>query len=329
MVRIPDQDRLAILDAHLGHWTEANTINGTPVEIAEGFGVDQLATLRDEYEAKQIEISTMEGELVVCRAERDGLWGINPEQGIWSRLRQYKPLLKARLGGRHPLARTVPNLGKVTPANYRRIVQTFVNHWTQVNAQVTPAFTLGAYTLAMLQAEQAALAEKMTAISQLETALLPLAREQREQLFGDEAEEVREETSIVSRLLLYRAIVRAMFATQPIADSLPDLFPASSAGGNQLPTVRFNYQPLANGIETWHEVPAEAGDAQMAYVREGGLEEVRALNQTTPGSVEVIEWPNVTLVDELDEFELRSMNNLTVARGTHDPSLPRPLVAVT
>ena len=27
----------------------------------------------------------------------------------------------------------------------------------------------------------------------------------------------------------------------------------------------------------------------------------------------------------LDEFELRSMNNLTVARGTHDPSLARPL----
>ncbi|MEZ6111125.1 MAG: hypothetical protein R3C99_08925 [Pirellulaceae bacterium] len=63
-------------------------------------------------------------------------------------------------------------------------------------------------------------------------------------------------------------------------------------------------------------MPAEAGDAQMAYVREGGLEEVRTLKQPTPGSVEVIEWPNVSLVDELDEFELRSMNNLTVARGS-------------
>ncbi|MCA9218964.1 MAG: hypothetical protein KDA71_01480 [Planctomycetales bacterium] len=329
MARIPDYRRLVVVDNHLGHWAQANQITGEPFEIVPGFGVEQLRDLRNQLRDLQDSIGVMEMQLIVARADRNAMFGSTNEQGVWGRLKHYKPLLKARLGSRNPLARTVPAIGRVAPKHFNRILQAFIDHWAEVNAQVTPAFTLGPYTLAMLQAEQAALAEKMTAISQLETALLPLAREQREQLFGDEAEEVREENSIVSRLLLYRAIVRAMFATQPIADSLPDLFPAQSNGAGRLPTVRFNYQPLANGIETWHEVPAEAGDAQMAYVREGGLEEVRTLNQTTPGSVEVIEWPNVSLVDELDEFELRSMNNLTVARGTHDPSLPRPLVAVT
>lgn len=324
MVRIPDQDRLAVVDAHLAHWAEADTINGTPIEIVTGFGVTELTTLRDDYHVKQSAIATMEMQLTTARAERDSAWGINPNQGIWARLKQYKPLLKARLGGRHPLTRTVPNLGKVAVQNYHKIVHAFIDHWTEVNAAVTPAFTLGTYTLAMLQADHTALNAKMQSVEQLENARLPLAREEREQLFGDEPEEVREESSIVSRLVLYQATIRAIFPTQPIADSLPRIFPGSPTPTPPLPEVRFNAQQVSDIVETWHEVPEDVTNSQLAFLREGAIERTEELTSPAPGSIELINWPGLFLVDELDEFELRSADNLTVARGVLDPSLPRP-----
>ena len=114
MARIPEALRLQILDAHLGHYAEANTINGTPIELVAGFGLAQLQTLRDGYADKVLEIQQLEeSDLPNLRAERDGLWGLSPQDddGIWFRLSQYKPLVRARLGARHPLSRTVPNLG--------------------------------------------------------------------------------------------------------------------------------------------------------------------------------------------------------------------------
>ena len=113
MPRIPDQDRLGVVDAHIGHWQQADAQQAMPIEIMAGYGVAQLQTDRDAYHAKQEEVAQLESDLAAARAERDGIFGLTADDdgGAWFRLRQYKTFVRARLGARHPLSRTVPSCG--------------------------------------------------------------------------------------------------------------------------------------------------------------------------------------------------------------------------
>lgn len=323
MPRIPLLDRLEILDEHLGHWAEADTIAGVPIEIAPAFGRVQLQALRDQYHAMEEAITQLEGDLDVAQNERDGLWGTSPEDddGVWFRLKQYKVMVRARLGARHPLTRTVPNLGTVTPRNYLDIVHRFIDHWERVNALLTPDLTLGSFTLANLQTAHANLDAKIAQVDSVETTLR-VRREEREQLFGDEPEELREETSIIARLLLYHATIEATFPNQPIADSLPNIFPVGPE--TPLPTFDFNWvtQP-GSQIKTWLESPNLAGAALVA-IKEGAVELTEPFDPAAPGGIQVNVWSGVLVVDELDELELRNGDGITIARGVRNMALPEP-----
>lgn len=48
MGRIPDQNRLGVVDGHLGHYAQADAQAGTPIEILPGYGRTQLQADRDE-----------------------------------------------------------------------------------------------------------------------------------------------------------------------------------------------------------------------------------------------------------------------------------------
>ncbi len=42
MARIPEALRLAIIDGHITHWTEAEVLNGGPILIVAGYGLPEL-----------------------------------------------------------------------------------------------------------------------------------------------------------------------------------------------------------------------------------------------------------------------------------------------
>ncbi len=326
MARIRELDRLSIIDEHLAHWALANAVQA--ILLIAGYGRQQLVVQRNLYHALQGTIATLEADLIAAINQRDGIFGFGPEDpnGIWARLRQFKTLVIARLGPRHVLSRTVPNLGRMTPQLYLDLLGRFIDHWTRVNAALgaTP-LTLGTFAVADLETMRDNLADKIAEVNSI-NATLRVKRQEREQLFGDEKEELREETSIIARLVLYHAMIEATFPGQPLADSLPEIFPSSSTSSTPLPTFRFNWRVLPNGdLKVWYELPApELDNAVVLYLKEGAMELTSPVTSTTPGSVQVHTFQDVTVVDELDELELRDIDSLTIATGDRDTSLVEP-----
>lgn len=324
MARTRLEERLGILDLHLGHWSAADAL-GMPIEILAEYGRPQFLIQRDAYAALEVAIAKLESDLEVLRSERDGIWGVSPEDdlGLWFRLKQYKTVVALRLGARHPLTRTVPNLGRIGAHSYVEIAQRFIDHWERVNLALPAPLTLGAFTIALLQTGTTNLLAKIAAINTTD-ATLSVHREEREQLFGDEAEELREATSLVSRMLLYHVIIETTFPNQPIATSLPNVFPPESSG--TLPTFDFNYVTQAGGVlKTWFAVASAPAGTATVFLKEGAVELSFPLQASPAGGMQINLWNGVTLVGELDELELRNASGLTVARGVRDSSLPEPI----
>ena len=326
MARIPEALRLAIIDGHSTHWTEAEVLNGGPILIVVGYGLPELIAQRTAYQALLTAIIQLEGDLPALRAERDGIWGLSPQDddGVWFRLTQYKALVRARLGAKYPLSRTVPNFGDLNISRYLTITQQFIDHWERVNAALPSPLTLGSFTLALLQAAYTNLDTKIKGVESSETSAA-IKRAEREQLFGDEAEELREETSIIARLVLYQATLSAMFPNQPITDTLPAIFPASSSPS--VTNFDFNWvtQPGGN-VKLWYVAPTPAlTAAEQVFLKEGAFEATAPVAGTTPGSIQVHNFSGVTIVGELDELELHNAAGLTVARGVRNAGLPEPV----
>lgn len=324
MARIRELDRLSIVDEHLGHWSLVDAV--APLLLVAGYGRPQLLAQREQYHGLQESIAALEADFVVAISERDALFGIGPDDGsgAWARIKQFKTMVVARLGARHVLSRTVPNLGRITPQFYLDILHRFTDHWGRVNAALGAApLTLGTFALADLQTLHDGLMAKISEIDTI-TATLRVRRQEREQLYGDETEDLREETSIIARLSLYHALIEATFLNQPLADSLPDIFPAGSSP--TLPTFAFNWTAQPEGIlKLWYSPPSPAlTNAVVLFLKEGVVEQTSPVTSSSPGSTSVHTFTDVTVVDELDELELRDTDSLTIARGTRDPSLAEP-----
>lgn len=326
MTRIKEEDRLPVVDAHIGHWEQAEIVNGLPLEIATGFGLPQLQTLRDDYEALTDEILQLaETELPVLRAERDAAFGTssNDPGGVWMRLLQYKAYVKATLGVRHPLVKTIPNIGRVRVGRYRKILDRFIDHWEKVDEAGGGPMTLGGFAIADLEAAAATVEARLTEIEHLEESDLPLQRAERESLFGDVPEEERQPTSIIARLHLYHITIQTQFPGQPIADSLPEIYPGEGESSS-VGTFRFNWFDMGDGsVTVWIEMPAGIDNVYAAYMREGVLDQTVGV-ASMPGEVISIDWQDVTIVDEIDEIELQDEDGLTLARGERDQSIGTP-----
>ena len=61
------------------------------------------------------------------------------------------------------------------------------------------------------------------------------------------------------------------------------------------------------------------------FLKEGVIEITQPVTSTTHGSVQTHIFNGVTLVGDLDEFELRNGDGATIARGVRDTSLPEPV----
>lgn len=329
MGRIIEAQRISTVDAMLGHYTEAEVVNGAPILIAVGVGRPQVLAKRDQYLALQEElVSLTETQLPMLIAERTAVWGNSPddEDGVWFQLRLYKPMVRLRLGGRHPLNKTVPNLGEVQPGTLGSICHRFEDHWTRVNAALVALtlapLTLGAFTLALLQAAQTTLQAKNTAIEALIEGTRPLTRAQMERLYGDVAEDDREEDSLVALMLGYAITVQATFPGQPISLTLPRVFP--EGGPPTLPTFRFNWIAQAgNVVKTWIETPNLPAGASV-FFHEGVIQLTQAFNPANPGGTQLHLWNNVQVIDDLDELEIRNGDGTTIARGVRDNSFAEP-----
>lgn len=327
MGRITELDRLPVVDAHIGHWTGADAL-GTPIEIEPGYGLPQLQTQRDEYHAKGEEIVGLETLLDQLRAERDSVFGESHEDddGVWFRLRQYKSMVRLKLGSKHPLSKTVPNLGTIRVERYLTIIHRFLEHWARVDAALGTPMTLGSFAIADLQTAHDTIDTKIKAIEANEEAALPLARAEREKLFGDLSEDERDDESIIARLQLYAITIETTFPGQPIADTLPEIFP-SSAPPAELPTFRFNWnEPSPGELNTWFEI-ISLPDADHVFLKEGAFEQTEPFDTSAPDGIQINTWPGVTIVDEIDELEIRAANGVTLARGERDMSLPEPTPA--
>ncbi len=323
MGRIPDKDRLPVVDGHIGHWNGADQAAGAPI-LVDGQGVAVLQTKRDNYHNKQLEIEQAESDLEFDRAQRTSIFGENSkaEDGVWYKLRLYKRYVLARVKKSSPLGRTVPNIGKVTIENYEKILHRFINHWTRVNATLGTEMTLGDFTLALLQAAHDQLLALALAIETAEQSTLPTLRAEREEMFGDVDEEDRDADSIITLLLKYHTEIEARFGGQPIADSLPDIFP--DGGGPTLPTVRVNFAETGASVyDVWVEMIAGLTDVQTLFLREGIVEFFTAFSPQ-PGEVFKTQWSGVVIVDDIDEVKIRNSQNVDIARGVFDPTLPDP-----
>ena len=326
MPRISELARLPMIDANLGHWSAAEASTGTPILIDTNFGLPQVQALRTQYHTLSDLIQQLnDSELSTLRSERDGIWGTDSddEQGVWSRLTQYKALVRARLGRKHPLSRTIPNIGRVVIERYLEILHAFSDHWTRVNGALSTPLTLGVFALADLQAAHAGIDAKQKAIKSTLEGLLPLKREEREQLFGDVKEDDREETSIVARLFLYQAVIRSRFPGAPIANSLPPIFEVG--GSAPLPTFEFNWVVAPDGrVKTWFAAASLPAGAALLFLKEGNFAQTAPLPTNPPNGQHVLFFTGVTVVGELDEVEIRNGAGLTIARGTRLTALPEP-----
>ena len=326
MPRIPELARLPMVDANIGHWEAAEASTGAPIPIETNFGLPEIRTLRTQYHTLSDLITQLDdSELSTLRSERNGIWGTSPddEQGVWSRLTQYKALARARLGRKHPLSRTVPNIGQPTVEKYLTILHLFLDHWGRVNTVLTTPLSLGTFTLANLQTAHDNLDLKQKAIESTLLGLLPLKREEREQLFGDVKEDDREETSIVARLFLYQAVIRSRFPGAPIANSLPPIFEVG--GSAPLPTFEYNWVVAPDGrVKTWFAAASLPAGAALLFLREGNFAQTAPLPTNPPNGQHVLFFTGVTVVGELDELEIRNGAGLTIARGTRLTALPEP-----
>ena len=123
--------------------------------------------------------------------------------------------------------------------------------------------------------------------------------------------------------MLYQAIIRSRFPNQPLADSLPDIFPVGGPG--PLPTFDYNWVVQPSGaVKTWLAAASLPAGAKLLFLKEGNFEQTTVLATNPAGGMHVSIWTGLTVVGELDQLEVRNAANITIARGERNSSLAEP-----
>lgn len=233
---------------------------------------------------------------------------------------KYKPAIRLKLGRKKSLARTVPNVGIITPGEYVDIIQKFIDHWELVNLALPAPFVLGTMTLADLILKRDAIEAKTKLIRKKEAALA-LLRQQREDFFGDVGEDNRDDTSLVTILETYHVTIELKFPGQPIVTTLPRIFPEQDG---PLPKFKINWRDLGGGsLKTWLADPALTA-ATTLHLQEGAVQQNKPFTPGAHNTVTAQTWTGITMVGELDVLELRNSSGTTVARGNRDAGLAEP-----
>lgn len=125
---------------------------------------------------------------------------------------------------------------------------------------------------------------------------------------------------------LYANVGRLMEKHAANPDELFGYFEVGLLRGStpSLPTFGFNWQVAGMGVDVSLQVPAGISGSVHVLLREGAVE----LNTPTiasPSQTLHVTWPNVTIVDDMDEVLLRDGAGNDLARGLRDESISMTL----
>lgn len=326
MERLTEPERIAVAQSNIEHIHMINQKEGSSVEALPNVGVQVLEDKYRAYQNKNQEIRNIEEvQLPNSRAERDAIFGdADTESGIRFRITRYKSMARARLGRLHPLNKTIPNIGTLRIERYPELVADFIEHWKRVNLALSTPLQLGNYTLADLQSDHQKLVTCMATIRKLETVELPLARAEREKIYGDVPESERDQESFITYLLFFRETIQNLWPNHPYSQSLPALFPTTS---KEPPiTFAYNWVETAPGvIQTWFVFPKlKVSQGILLYLQEGIVEHTVSLADISPGEVLSSTWNDIDIVDEIDLLEIQDADKRTLAIGQRDPQLSKP-----
>ena len=88
-----------------------------------------------------------------------------------------------------------------------------------------------------------------------------------------------------------------------------------------LPTFGFNWQTAGTGVTVSLVVPAGVSGSVTILLREGAVE-LSTTASVSPGETTQVTWPNVTIVNDVDEVLLRDATGTDLARGDRDSTIP-------
>ena len=57
------------------------------------------------------------------------------------------------------------------------------------------------------------------------------------------------------------------------------------------------------------------------FLKEGAVEMTKPIQSSPPGGMQVDLWDGITLVGDLDEFEIRNGDGITIGRGVRNTGL--------
>src|SRR3990172_370486 len=142
---------------------------------------------------------------------------------------------------------------------------------------------------------------------------------------GD-ASNAAEQARVALGVGLYANLGRLMEKHAAGTDELGEYFEVALLRGTapSLPTFDFNWQPSGTGVNVAFIVPAGVSGTVSVLLREGAVE-LATTTAITPGETKQIAWPNVTIVDDVDEVVLRDASGADLARGVRDITLPEPV----
>ncbi len=327
-MRLTEADRTATLNDHLAHFRELLLVHPdfliAPPDAAHpgGYGLPAIEADWLIYQAKRDALITLSDTTIAAQIEeRDTEFGRSSEDfnGIWYKLTLYKGAVRLKA----PAFRgSVPNIGVPTPGNYLAILKAFIDHWTLVNAALPAGagLTIGDLDLPGLIAKRDQLKTLIDDMDETRTTRLNVLRAEKEEFMGDVPSLLRRPDSIIARLEAYHQGVLENFPGPPFSTTLPNIFPSQAGQNDEAPTFRFNFRQNAGEVIVWFERPDVTGGAAI-WLKEGAFE----VSQPLAPDSSTATFNGLTVVDNLDELEIRDADGRTLATGTFDATLQEPI----
>jgi len=137
------------------------------------------------------------------------------------------------------------------------------------------------------------------------------------------ASDAAEDARVALAVGLYANLGRLMEKHAADTDELGGYFEIALLRGAapSLPTFGFNWQPSGTGVNVAFVVPAGVSGSVTIVLREGAVE-LSTTASVSPGETKQVTWPNVTIVDDVDEVLLRDASGTDLARGDRDTAIP-------
>ncbi len=202
------------INLFLAHWEDANTANGSSIDLPEGIDRDGLEADRDDLANQQAAVEDRLNDVEIGNATL-----FQQKDALRERLLEFNRRVRGLLPGSafERALPDAPNIGSAQGA-FTKPLQDMDSLWQKINtAQDPDPFLLsGDYAVADFQ----------TDLNALTDAYITDADNEQELKLARDARNVLQE-KIVPILVSYRRVIEALFAPgSAIIESLPALYPA-------------------------------------------------------------------------------------------------------